>query len=41
MPASTDFINRAKVPKLVGYLLLEDAIRLWSMTISVTNVRLS
>jgi hypothetical protein len=28
MPASTDFINRAKVPKLVGYLLLEDAIRL-------------
>ena len=28
MPASTEFENRAKVPKLVGYLLLEDAIRL-------------
>jgi hypothetical protein len=28
MPASTEFENRTKVPKLVGYLLLEDAIRL-------------
>ena len=28
MPASTEFENRAKVQKLVGYLLLEDAIRL-------------
>ena len=28
MPASTEFDNRTKVPKLVGYLLLDDAIRL-------------
>ena len=28
MPATTDFDNKAKVPKVVGYLLLEDAIRL-------------
>jgi hypothetical protein len=28
MPATTDFENKAKVPKVVGYLLLEDAIRL-------------
>jgi len=28
MPASTEFENRAKVQKLVGYLLVEDAIRL-------------
>lgn len=28
MPATTEFDNKAKVPKVVGYLLLEDAIRL-------------
>jgi len=28
MPATTDFENKAKIPKVVGYLLLEDAIRL-------------
>jgi hypothetical protein len=28
MPASTEFENRSKVQKLVGYLLLDDAIRL-------------
>jgi hypothetical protein len=28
MPATTEFESKAKVPKVVGYLLLEDAIRL-------------
>lgn len=28
MPASTEFDNKAKVPKVVGYFLIEDAIRL-------------
>ena len=28
MPATTEFDNKAKVPKVVGYLLVEDAIRL-------------
>ena len=28
MPATSEFENRAKVQKLVGYLLIEDAIRL-------------
>ena len=28
MPATTEFGNKAKVPKVVGYLLVEDAIRL-------------
>ena len=28
MPATSEFENRAKVQKLVGYLLVEDAIRL-------------
>lgn len=28
MPATTEFDNKAKIPKVVGYLLLEDAIRL-------------
>jgi len=28
MPASTEFENKAKVPKVVGYFLIEDAIRL-------------
>jgi hypothetical protein len=28
MPASTEFDNKAKVPKIVGYFLVEDAIRL-------------
>jgi hypothetical protein len=28
MPATSEFSNRAKVEKLVGYLLVEDAIKL-------------
>jgi hypothetical protein len=28
MPATTDFENKTKVPKLVGYIVVEDAIRL-------------
>jgi hypothetical protein len=28
MPATTEFDSKAKVPKVVGYLLLDDAIRL-------------
>jgi hypothetical protein len=28
MPASTEFENKAKVPKVVGYFLIDDAIKL-------------
>jgi hypothetical protein len=28
MPATTEFNNKAKVQKLVGYIVVEDAIRL-------------
>jgi hypothetical protein len=38
MPATTEFSRSNKVSKLVGYLPIEEAVKLWSMTTSVASV---
>ena len=31
MPATTEFDNNEKVDKIVGYLDVEDAVKLWTL----------
>jgi hypothetical protein len=40
MPATTEFSRSNKVSKLVGYISIEEAVRLWCMTIVVQIVSL-
>jgi hypothetical protein len=39
MPSTTEFENVDKVEKIVGYLDIEEAVKLWPMTTSVLSVR--
>ena len=40
MPATSEFENQQKVAKSVGYLSIEEAVKLWSMTTNVSVVLL-
>jgi hypothetical protein len=39
MPVTTEFENQEKTIKSVGYLDIEEAIKLWSMITSVSVVQ--
>jgi hypothetical protein len=41
MPATTEFARSNKVSKLVGYLPIEEAVRLWCMTIVALIARVN
>jgi hypothetical protein len=41
MPATSEFSNRYKVNKLVGYLDISEAVKLWSSSVVFLDVNYS